>query len=439
MKEKITKFNQPAFFPMRFGLLLLLLTMVALSAFSVSSAQAQSAHNYCLPGDEPSFQFGFAAVKEEYRGWIGDPLECEHYDNEGNAYQRTTRGLLYYDRAVGGSSFVPNSWLIPGSENPIPSAEEFIERYSIDTLRTFDTFGQEGDIEIVRRMESTSTFIRYQISYLSDGLRIGGFMNVPYGDGPFPVIIVNHGYMPTRSYETLTYTTKYADALASAGFLTVHPSYRNHLGSDYGPNPFRVGYARDILHLIPMAQRLPQADGKKVGMWGHSMGGGITQRVLVATDQVKAAMLYASVISDEAVDWNHWRQFWRRGRPDIFAAIPHPSNNQDLNVAVSAYYYLDSITAELAIHHGVRDSQVPYWWSQNLAEQLDQAGIPYDFYGYTYQDHNFIGNDLSLLNQRSIQFFRQHLLWSTSADAEVEPAPKARKSIRAGPRPLQPF
>ena len=291
-------------------------------------------------------------------------------------------------------------------------------------------------------MESTSAFVRYEISYLADGLRIGGFMNVPYGDGPFPVIIVNHGYMPTRSYETLTYTTKYADVLARAGFLTVHPNYRNHVGSDYGPNPFRVGYARDILHLIPMAQRLPQADGKKVGMWGHSMGGGITQRVLVATDQVEAALLYASVNSDEAVDSNHWRQYWagtRARRFDVFAALPHPTNNQELNVAVSAYYYLDSITTKLAIHHGVRDSQVPYWWSQNLAGQLDKADIPYDFYGYTYQDHNFIGNDLSLLNQRTIEFFRQHLVWGTNADAEVEPARQANQPIIKLPSLLEPF
>ncbi|MGB0386513.1 MAG: alpha/beta hydrolase family protein [Ardenticatenaceae bacterium] len=436
-ERKRTRFRKGIFSPMRLGLLVLLM-MLAFGAFSTSSVHAQRVENYCMPGDEPVFKFGFADLKEEYGHWIGDPLECEHYDSEGNAYQKTTTGLLVYEKSLSRVSFVPNSWLIPDSAGPVATAEELVARYSIAALRA-DSYGQEGDIEMVRRMGSTSSFTRYEIAYPSDGLRIGGFMNIPFGNGPFPVVIVNHGYMPTRSYETLTYTTKYADALASAGFLVIHPNYRNHNGSDYGSNPFRVGYARDILHLIPMAQRLPQADGQKVGMWGHSMGGGITQRVLTVSDQVKAAVLYASVISDEGANRSYWRQYWRRGRPDIFGAIPHPSNNHELNVAVSPFYHLDNINAALAIHHGVRDSEVPYRWSLDLAQQLDRAGKPYDFYRYAYQDHNFTGSDLNLLNQRSIEFFRQHLLWSTSAEELPDDSVQPTRSVISPAMSLQPF
>jgi dipeptidyl aminopeptidase/acylaminoacyl peptidase len=204
----------------------------------------------------------------------------------------------------------------------------------------------------------------------------------------------------------LTYTTKYADSLAAAGFLVIHPSYRNHRGSTYGANPYRIGYARDILNLIPMAQRLAQADGKPVGIWGHSMGGGITLRTLTISNQVKAAVLYGANSGDEAKNWHQWG---RRRQRSSYINYPDPATNAQLNAAISPLSHLRYINAALAIHHGAQDSQVPYAWSQELAQKLDMARIPYDFYRYAYQDHNFTGADLTLFNERVITFFRIHL------------------------------
>ena len=49
-------------------------------------------------------------------------------------------------------------------------------------------------------MADNSVYIRYQISYKSDELEISGIMNVPKGNGPFPVIITNHGFIDPRIY-----------------------------------------------------------------------------------------------------------------------------------------------------------------------------------------------------------------------------------------------
>ncbi|MDQ4076192.1 MAG: alpha/beta fold hydrolase [Chloroflexota bacterium] len=288
------------------------------------------------------------------------------------------------------------------SATPDPYAD-----LSITALR-MDMFGQEGEIEIVERLESNERFTRYLIAFPSDGLSIGGFMNVPTGEGPFPVVIVNHGYMPPWNYQTLTYTTKYADVLAEAGFLTIHPNFRNHRGSDEGPNPFRIGYTRDVLHLIPMAQRLPQASGDLVGMWGHSMGGGITLRAMTITDQIGAAVLYGSMSGDEARNYEAIMG-WSNGEAALNGGLPEPPSNETLYKAISPINYVENITAPLAIHHGVLDDQVPYAWSQELAQRLDNATIPYEFYAYPDQNHNFTGAGYDLLNERVIAFFRKHL------------------------------
>ena len=62
----------------------------------------------------------------------------------------------------------------------------------------------------------SDAFTRTLITYPSDGLTIYGFVNVPVGEGPFPVIIAVHGYVEPEVYSTLDYTTRYADGLARA-------------------------------------------------------------------------------------------------------------------------------------------------------------------------------------------------------------------------------
>src|SRR5512138_3580857 len=74
------------------------------------------------------------------------------------------------------------------------------EQYTIDFLRR-RTYGG-GQIEIMETMEDNVWFTRYLIRYPSDGLKIYGFINVPKGDGPFPVIIAVHGFVNVASYQT---------------------------------------------------------------------------------------------------------------------------------------------------------------------------------------------------------------------------------------------
>jgi hypothetical protein len=75
-----------------------------------------------------------------------------------------------------------------------------------------------GQFEIVKPLADEGAFVRYLIRYPSDGLTIYGFMDVPtHGQPPYPVIIAIHGLVDVQRYQTLDYTTVYADILARAG------------------------------------------------------------------------------------------------------------------------------------------------------------------------------------------------------------------------------
>ena len=125
-------------------------------------------------------------------------------------------------------------------------------RYTNDYLRSRAYGG--GQIEFVEVMEQNLYFTRYLIHYPSDGLNIYGFANIPNDAEKHPVIIALHGYIDPAIYNTLDYTTHYADALASAGYIVFHPNLRGYLPSDNGDNLFRVGMATDVLNLIALIQ-----------------------------------------------------------------------------------------------------------------------------------------------------------------------------------------
>jgi hypothetical protein len=59
----------------------------------------------CLD-DRPTFEFGFAELKQHLGSVMGDPVECEHpIHANGDTYQRTTTGYAYYRTGANIPSF----------------------------------------------------------------------------------------------------------------------------------------------------------------------------------------------------------------------------------------------------------------------------------------------------------------------------------------------
>ncbi len=268
-----------------------------------------------------------------------------------------------------------------------------------------------GAFRIERKMAENAGFTRSLISYDSDGNRVYGFMNVPKGAGvgPLPVVLVLHGYITPSSYRTpLGYTTRYADALARAGYLVIHPDYRAHgqsEGDDEAGNLFRSGYAIDVLNLIALLKTVPQADPKRVGLLGHSMGGGIALRVLAINKEVKAAVLYGAMNADEVKNGDQIRNVFRRVK-----RIPEDDVPRERYAEISASTYFADMTAAISIQHGERDTQVPLQWGADLYRDLRALGKDVAFDSYPGQGHSLQGRALTTMLTRVTAFFKRTLL-----------------------------
>ncbi|MGZ9222052.1 MAG: alpha/beta fold hydrolase [Anaerolineales bacterium] len=282
--------------------------------------------------------------------------------------------------------------------------------YTIEFLQSRAYGG--GQIEFLEIMGQNIFFTRYLIRYPSDGLNIYGFANIPNDEGPHPVIIALHGYIDPAIYNTLDYTTHYADALAGAGYIVLHPNLRGYQPSDNADNLFRVGMATDVLNLISLIQSqsggsdpLRTADPNLIGLWGHSMGGGISTRVLTLSADVRAALLYGAMSGDEQKNYEAIQRWSGNTRGMDELAIPVEALTR-----ISPIYFFDDITAAVSIHHGTADATVPLDWSVLTCEQLQALGKNVECHYYEDMPHTFYGAGDQEFIQNTVQFFNQYLV-----------------------------
>ena len=298
------------------------------------------------------------------------------------------------------------------TQTPLPTISPTPDPYyswSIDYLRSRAYGG--GQIEFLEVMNQNLYFTRYLMRYPSDGLNIYGFADIPNDEGPHPVIIALHGYIDPAIYYTLDYTTHYADAIANAGYIVLHPNLRGYAPSDSGDNLFRVGMAIDVLNLIALVQSqsggtdlLRTARPDMIGMWGHSMGGGVTTRVLTVSDDVRAAVLYGAMSGDEQKNYEAIRGWSGQTRGLDELNIPVEALSR-----ISPMYFFQNISAAVSIHHGTADATVPLDWSVLTCDQLTSLGKNVQCVYYQDMPHTFYGAGDEEFIQNTVEFFNQYL------------------------------
>lgn len=299
----------------------------------------------------------------------------------------------------------PSATIVPPTTTPEPTPDP-VTGITIPDLRA-RSYGGEG-ITIGEVWNRTDAYTTYRISYPSDGLRLTGLLHVPYGDGPFPLIIANRGHIDRERYQPGMDSRAFSDFMARNGYLVVAPDYRGYAGGDDGPNPFYSGYTIDTLNLVPQAQALPMARPGKIGMWGHSRGASMTVAALTISDQIAAAVVYAPAPADLAEDYA--RRLRQSGGNPGRATWPFPPvSNPDAYRRVSPINYLDGVTAPVMLHHGTADTTVDPGASVALAEALRAAGKNVTFHLYEGGGHTLTGEAEQLYFARTLKFFRDHL------------------------------
>ena len=268
-------------------------------------------------------------------------------------------------------------------------------------------------IRQVQVVAETDAYTRSEVTYNSGGVTVSGVLLRPRGRGPFPGVVLNHGYIEPASYVTGQGLAREQDWLARAGFVVLHTDYRGHAAS--GPatpldRESRLGYTRDSINAVLALEREPYVDPDRMAMLGRSMGGGVTLNALVAyPDLVEAAVIYASV-SSRYLD--NLRHFTARSRPEavgaLFDRFGTPSENPQFYRELSSRTFFERISDPVLIHHGRADETCPFPWATTTQRLLEGAGADSRLEVYKGEHHTFIPQWQASIEE-TVRFLRRRL------------------------------
>ena len=280
----------------------------------------------------------------------------------------------------------------PAVESPAPSPEPTFDEVSLPAQ--FERPVQGGGLQRVGPAEDRGAYTRQEVTYRSDETTVSGVLYEPAGGGPFPAVVLNHGYIDPAVYVTGQGMAREQDFLAREGWVVLHTDYRGHAGSDRaGPleHDLRLGYARDALAAAKTLRELDGVDADRVAMFGRSMGGGVTLNALVMEPGVvDAAVVHASVSSDFL---DNQRQFTEPNRPERVEAVRErwgsPEESPEFYADLSSRTYADRVEAPVLMIHGALDDTCPVDWARETEQVFTDEGADVTLRVYDREGHTF--------------------------------------------------
>jgi|SRR3990172_3674457 len=280
-----------------------------------------------------------------------------------------------------------------------------LDKYTIENLSKADI--KPGNIEV------EETLFSFEFNPNLDGKTkkiTTGQINLPSGNGPFPVVVMLRGYIDQETYSSGDGTRRVAEVLSENGFITISPDFLGYGGSDEeADNIFETRFQTytTVLSLIKSLDQIDNWDKDNIFLWGHSNGGQIALTILEITEESYPTVLWAPVsklfpysilyYTDQSED---------RGKL-IRSELSKFEQNYNADL-YSLDLYLDRINSPIQIHQGLVDDAVPVSWSDQLVKKLLNLNLDIDYYKYPSTDHN-MNPVWDTVVSRDLEFFNNYL------------------------------
>lgn len=297
------------------------------------------------------------------------------------------------------------------------------EKYAIESLQKANVSVERFSLgeKLAEEKEYTSYLFSYTFNPEVTGTtkkKTTGQVNIPKGEGPFPLVILFRGYVDQKLYTTGTGTRPAASFFARNGFITIAPDFLGYGGSDLeSSNTFETRLqtyvtASALLRSLtdPTFQTVTESkwDKKNVFIWAHSNGGQIALTALEITGVSYPTTLWAPAskpfpyvvlyYTDESDDGGKFIRKELAKFEELYDTDKYSYTN-----------FIDLINAPIQLQQGTNDSAVPISWSNELAERLRSKEKEVNYFTYPGADHN-LRPSWDTVIERDLDFFKKHLI-----------------------------
>ena len=201
------------------------------------------------------------------------------------------------------------------------------------------------------------------------------------------------------------YRFAYNTFLASKGYVVLEMDYRGSTG--YGRD-WRSGVylhmggpdLDDVLGGVDYLKSLGNIDMDKLGIWGVSYGGFLTDMAMfLSPGTFKAGSAWAAVN-----DWENYNAGYTSQR------LNTPQSNPEAYQRSSPIHFSGNLTGHLLIIHGIVDDNVLFQDAVQLSEKLIHEGKDFSQIFYPQESHGFVRDETWIdALRRTTEWFERYL------------------------------
>ena len=211
----------------------------------------------------------------------------------------------------------------------------------------------------------------------TDGKQIYGYVTIPQGEPPFPLIVLPHG--GPQVSEMISYDP-WAQMLANHGYMVLQPQYRG--SHNYGLDFYKASFVgeqsqagrlmqadKDSGALYLVEQGLADAD--RLAMIGWSYGGYAALIATIRDPQIYQCAVAGAAVSDPVMQLNYYRYGVRGAQKEEQFGL--------WLTAVSPIDEVDKVNIPLLLVHGSADARVSLDHLIKYKRQLDKHEKDYQY------------------------------------------------------------